>query len=317
MRKTEVELSIVIPVYNVKSYLKRSIDSVLNQDFQGYEVIIVDDGSTDGSSILCDEIAADNERVNVIHKVNGGLSSARNAGIAQAHGKYIMLLDSDDWIEEGCLKQFSVLFNQEFDLIMGRAWSIDDEGNKRSKLPYQMPVGEYSGRSFIKKLTGVDTSFCSPFYIYRKDYVIMNSLSFLDGILHEDELWMPLALLKAKTIYVSDIYFYYHYVRQGSIMHSSNYERSAESTLIVCEKLIDEYKNYPKNEIEYLRDRLAMLYMRALPQLEKPETAIAKFGRTMPLKYSVSWRQRAKALLLAISPKIYCSRVRLIRNYGA
>ncbi|MBO5569403.1 MAG: glycosyltransferase family 2 protein [Clostridia bacterium] len=312
-----VELSIVIPVYNVKDYLQRCIDSVLNQEYKDYEIILVDDGSTDGSGVLCDEIATGNECIRVIHKENGGLSSARNAGIAQVKGKYIMLLDSDDWIEEGSLKQLSTLFYKGYDLIMGRAWSIDDDGNKKSKLPYKMPVGEYLGRSFIKELTGEDVSFCSPFYIYRTDYVINNSLSFLDGILHEDELWMPIALLKADSIFVSDIYFYYHFIRQGSIMHSQNYERSAESTLIVCERLIEEYQQYPKGEIRYLRDRLAMLYMRALPQLSDPKAAIAKFGRSMPLKYSISRKQRVKAFLIVVSPELYCKLVRNLRSYEA
>ncbi len=315
MNNYTVELSVVVPVYNVKDYLQRCIDSILKQEYQDYEIILVDDGSTDGSGLLCDDIAVNNKRVKVIHKENGGLSSARNAGIAQVKGKYIMLLDSDDWIEEGCLKSLSRLFSKGYDLIMGRAWSIDDKGNKKSKLEYRIPTGEYTASSYVKELTGEDVSFCSPFYIYRTDYVINNSLSFHEGILHEDEMWMPVALLRAETIYVSDIYFYYHFIRNGSIMHSRNYERSAESTITVVEGLIEEYKHYNKSDIKYLRDRLAMLYMRALPQLKDPRDAISRVGRTMPLHYAVSLRQKAKAVVIAVAPRLYCKKVKSYRNY--
>lgn len=95
-------ISVVIPVYNVEKTLKRCMDSVLKQDFDDYEIILVDDGSTDGSSQMCEEYAR-LDNVNVVHKVNGGLGSARNAGIEKAVGEYICFVDSDDWIEKNYL----------------------------------------------------------------------------------------------------------------------------------------------------------------------------------------------------------------------
>lgn len=309
-----MELSIIVPVYNVKAYLRRCVESVIKQSYSDYEMILIDDGSTDGSGPLCDDLAQQDKRIKVIHKDNGGLSSARNAGIDIAQGKYLMLLDSDDWIADDCLRRFSILFSDNYDLIMGRAWTVDDVGNIKDKIKYRIPTGVYYGPDCMAELTAGEVSFCSPFYIYRTDYVNKNSLRFLNGILHEDELWTPIALLKAKTIYISDIYFYYHYIRTGSIMHSSNYQRSAESTLIVCEKLIEEYQFYPEEQIKYLKDRIAMLCMRAFPQLKTADSAIEKFGRTMPWNYSISWRQKTKAMLFAISPNLYCKFVRVIRR---
>lgn len=310
-----MKLSIVVPVYNVEGYLRRCVESVLKQDYEDYEMILVDDGSTDSSGKICDDLAQENEKVKVIHKENGGLSSARNAGINVVKGEYIMLLDSDDWIEEGCLKKFAPLMDQAYDLIMGRAWTIDDDGNKKDKIAYTKPAGVYTAPDSLEELTAGEVSFCSPFYIYRTDYVNKNSLRFLDGILHEDELWMPVALLKAKTIYVSDIYFYYHYVRSGSIMHSKNYERSAKSTLTVCKLLNIEYQNYPKALTRNLRDRMAMLFMRAVPQLESPDGAIKEFGRGFALRNSGSVKQKLKAVYFALVPKLYCKQLKKIRGY--
>ena len=99
------KVSIIIPIYNVEKYLKCCLDSILVQTFQDWEAILVDDGSKDSSGIICDEYAAKDARVRVIHKENGGLSSARNAGLAIASGDWIMHLDGDDWIEQDMLER--------------------------------------------------------------------------------------------------------------------------------------------------------------------------------------------------------------------
>ena len=92
-------VSVVVPVYNVKAYLEKCINSILNQTYENLEIIIVDDGSTDGSSDICDQFLKKDNRVFVIHKENGGVVSARQAGIDKAKGEYVIAIDSDDWIE--------------------------------------------------------------------------------------------------------------------------------------------------------------------------------------------------------------------------
>ena len=96
--------SVVIPIYNVEDWLSRCVDSVLSQDFTDFEVVLVDDGSTDGCPAICDGYADSDGRVNVIHKSNGGLASARNAGLQAASGDYIVVVDSDDWLADGTLR---------------------------------------------------------------------------------------------------------------------------------------------------------------------------------------------------------------------
>ena len=95
-----VKISVIIPVYNVIDFLKECLGSVLNQTYKNLEIILVDDGSTDGSSQICDEYKKKDRRIQVIHKENGGLSDARNAGIKIAQGEYFSFIDSDDWIHE-------------------------------------------------------------------------------------------------------------------------------------------------------------------------------------------------------------------------
>ena len=89
--------SLILPIYNVAHYLRRCIDSVLNEKFGDYEIILVDDGSTDESLNICNQYAGQYKKIKVVHKINGGLSSARNAGLSEATGKYIFWIVSDDW----------------------------------------------------------------------------------------------------------------------------------------------------------------------------------------------------------------------------
>ena len=97
-------ISVIVPVYNVEKYLKRCVDSILNQTYTDFELLLVDDGSTDGGPQICDDYAARDPRVRVIHKTNGGLISARNEGIHAARGSYVCILDGDDWALENMLQ---------------------------------------------------------------------------------------------------------------------------------------------------------------------------------------------------------------------
>ncbi len=100
----QTKVTVVIPVYNTKKYLKECVDSITNQTFKNIEILLIDDGSPDGSPVLCDELANTDNRITVIHKENGGAASVRNLGIEKAKGEYIMFLDSDDWIDEDAIE---------------------------------------------------------------------------------------------------------------------------------------------------------------------------------------------------------------------
>ena len=106
-------ISVIVPVYNVRSYLEKCFESVAGQNYRNLEIILVDDGSTDGSGALCEELARRDSRVRVIHKKNGGLGSARNAGIDAARGEILSFIDSDDWIEPGMYDTLTEIMHRE------------------------------------------------------------------------------------------------------------------------------------------------------------------------------------------------------------
>ena len=133
------EISVIVPVYKVEKYLDRCVRSLLRQTFDDLEIILVDDGSPDSCGSMCDAWAEKESRIWVIHKENGGLSSALNAGLAQAHGKYICFTDSDDWVEPQMLEHLHDLLQKHPDAQMAQcAYEIDKEERYVKQQPAEM-----------------------------------------------------------------------------------------------------------------------------------------------------------------------------------
>ncbi len=142
MTGDSMKLSVIVPIFNVKKYLRECLDSILRQSYREYELILVDDGSTDISGSICDEYAASDERINVIHKPNEGLVNARKTGLASATGQYIICVDSDDWIEQGMFERFVGLMDSEdVDLVLAARYK--DTGDSGRKILQAFPEGRY------------------------------------------------------------------------------------------------------------------------------------------------------------------------------
>ncbi len=155
-------LSIILPIYNVEKYLDRCMKSILKQSFKDYEIILVDDGSTDSSPILCDKYGKQLNKVKVLHKSNGGLSSARNAGLELAKGKYIFWLDSDDYISEEALSSIVKTLNKsEVDILKFNYRRQPNDIIRKSLLkPGLYNEEEYTQRE-IAKMLGISRSYVS------------------------------------------------------------------------------------------------------------------------------------------------------------
>ena len=142
------KVSVIVPVYNVSRFLPECIESVINQTYGDFELILVDDGSTDGSGIICDNYASKDNRIIVLHKTNGGLTSARNAGLSTASGEWIMHLDGDDWIEPDMLFEFVATADREkADLVEGSFRKVWDNGKV---LEYSLPYDHTDKETLLK-----------------------------------------------------------------------------------------------------------------------------------------------------------------------
>ena len=186
-------LSVVIPVYNIRDYVERCVRSVLAQPDVPLEVLIVDDGSTDDSGAVCDALAAEDSRVTVIHKPNGGLSDARNYGLCHAQGEYILFMDGDDWLAENvCPGLLQMALQDRADVVIGKAHFLREEPVMTR---WEEAVEEnftfhtvYTGKEYLLKCLqtgGLRVEVGR--HLYRTDFLRANGLQFCKGILHEDE----------------------------------------------------------------------------------------------------------------------------------
>ena len=219
-------LSIIIPVYNVEKYLRRCLDSVMSQSFRDYELLLVDDGSSDSYGAICDEYAVRDERIRVFHKTNGGVSSARNVGLEHAKGEWIYFVDADDEVLPCGLQALVSGIQDNVDVVMGGLQKCDEEGNTI----YEME----KGLEFLSKKDGILINYGASkvcvgnwgwmtIRLFRNSIIREHQLHFdPDVVYNEDELFIVRYLCKCQGIthYInSSVYCYYE--NSDSVMEST------------------------------------------------------------------------------------------------
>lgn len=198
------KISVVVPVYNVEAFLERCVHSLCRQTYTNLEIILVDDGSPDHSGDLCDTLAARDNRIVVIHKQNGGLSDARNTGIAHATGDYIAFVDSDDWYDPTMLEVLLTLCEQHGAQIAECSFRSVYHDRIQAETNCSGSVMEFTPVQAIE--SNLDWKYCKPVAwnkLYRKD--IIGEIRYPVGKLHEDEFTTHLFYLAAKKIVYIDI----------------------------------------------------------------------------------------------------------------
>jgi glycosyltransferase involved in cell wall biosynthesis len=215
-------LSIILPIYNVKDYLERCVNSILTQEFTDYEVIFVDDGSTDGSGELADNLCTRFKEAQVIHKKNGGLSSARNAGLKVANGEYVFMIDSDDWIEKDAFNVICNITSKDLPDILKFNYIRRPDG--KSVVSSAIP-GSYDTDQIRKVLipeavenTG-EYVFSAWSHVFKLSFIKNHGLEYVSEreIGSEDYLFNLQAYLKAQSITVISDAIYNYDLREGSL----------------------------------------------------------------------------------------------------
>ena len=216
---SEPLVSIIVPVFKVEPYLRRCLDSIVNQTYRNTEIILVDDGSPDGCPQICDEYAAKDNRIVVIHKENGGLSDARNAGINICRGEYISFVDGDDWIDSTYIEILLDLIQKEnADISITNHQEFYDEN--RTIPAYPLENRTYCGRDALRKLI----LFPSIHFIlswgklYKRK--LFDELRFPKGKIHEDQYTSYILLFLSQRIACKDVITYHYQKRPDSIMGS-------------------------------------------------------------------------------------------------
>jgi glycosyltransferase involved in cell wall biosynthesis len=209
-------VSLIVPVYNIKEYLPDCIQSLLQQTYPQLQILLVDDGSTDGSGALCDGFT--DPRIQVIHKKNGGLSSARNAGLDAATGQWVMFVDGDDYLAADAVERLLAAATPGTDMVQFAYREVPDANWKPesqvTETQVQTQVTDFFRRLYA--LGGIGASACTKLFARS----LFASLRFREGILHEDEELMTRLLPLCRQVVYTQLVLYGYRMRPGSIVHS-------------------------------------------------------------------------------------------------
>lgn len=315
--QTNILISFIIPVYNVEMYLEKCVDHIISQKKECIEVILVDDGSTDDSGEICDKLALADSRIHVVHKLNGGLASARNKGLEFVRGRYVAFVDSDDYIADNCLDSILEWIDKGgTDICFMNATKFYPNGYMESlgDCISRNEILNKSKRDVIKYLSErpkYPGSACTK--IYRYDFLEENNLHFpIDCRLSEDLGFVRDCILQAKTYDVLEIpYYFYRQNRKGSITNVVSNKTIEGLLMFICESvelLTDE--NKPKDkECEYAMSFVAYEYSILLYNYSRMQDEtdiwdlieknawVLDYGRTPKIKI-INWIRRILGLKL-------------------
>ena len=216
-----MKISVIVPIYNVAEYLPECIESVQKQTFDDFEIILVDDGSTDGSGKICDDYAANDARIQIIHQNNAGLSAERNAGLEIATGDYIAFVDSDDIVADEYLScMYEEITAQSADMVIAQHKSFKQSvGGSKPNTQNKNSLLVSGREACFIRYAGYDKVYPAVWgKLYRRE--IFNDLRFPLGRIHEDQYVISVALQKCRKILISDAELYYYRTRENSITNS-------------------------------------------------------------------------------------------------
>lgn len=305
-------ISFIVPIYNVEKYLERCVDSVLHGGSDEFEMILVDDGSNDSSGSICDRYAQEYKNIKVIHKNNGGLSEARNAGIKVANGDYLFFLDSDDYIIDNSIIRLNKLLvqNSGIDILFLNVRVIEKTKETIWKKNNVLVGQSYTGIDFLKaELSSGNFKAMAPIGVYRRSFILENELYFKKGILHEDEQWSPRVIAFANRVLVLNEICYIYEIRDGSITQKKDKTKNALDLMDTCVELKEYFSQTTDKQLQRLENRyLAKLYMGAVTRglFQGDQTKVmSKCTQKFVINCGITFSDKFRMYIFSISPKLY------------
>lgn len=304
-------ISVIVPVYNVEQYLNRCVESIVNQTYRNIEIILVDDGSPDNCPAMCDAWSKKDHRVKVIHKKNGGLSDARNAGMTIATGELMGFVDSDDWIAPEMYQRLYENMRQNDSDISAcgvqMVWEDETEPRMLTKSGSYVLNTEDAMRAIIQ-----ESWLKQPVWYKLYKAELIRDISFPVGKYHEDVFWSYQAVARARQVSVFDISCYHYRQRSGSIMSDSYSLKRLDALEAKCLRLTLVRNSFPAlEELARLDILFSCIYamqmcLKYLPEsdMESGRYRIMKaldFGKPYQQIFNVSLTQRVWILLSRVS----------------
>lgn len=320
----EEKVSVIVPVYNVEKYLRRCLDSIINQTYQNLEIILVDDGSPDNCGAICDEYAAKDHRIQVIHRENGGLSAARNSGLDAATGDYVAFVDSDDWLTGDFVEKLHAHAEQNALVVANMVfWESDTRNWTAMAQKESETIDSYE---FWRRTTGNE---CTPYIVscsklYPWKFFV--NLRFVEGLFHEDEAILHHIIDQVSHIHVIYEPLYYYRQNNTSIMGQGFNPKRLDGFVAWAERL----SYFRKNNMISHEDALAKKYWErykdqifSVDERDDPEHHRARaiqyykiaFPSLMRAK-SIKTSQKASIIAMRISPEFFQGMWRMIGAFS-
>jgi len=260
-----IKISVIVPVYKAEPYLCQCIDSIITQTYTNLEIILVNDGSPDNCGYICDEYALKDNRIKVIHKLNGGVSDARNVGINIATGDYICLIDSDDWVEHDMIEVlYKILSSNNADMSCCNFYTSYINSNISSDYDNQILIFN-SVQAIKQMLLNKHISWSASGKLYKK--ALFDAIQFPIGVLYSEDAIISFKILTQTNRVVSvNVPKYYYRQRKGSIMHCG-YNLKIMAHIDSAEKILIALQNNYQNIIELGNAGLLKANLNVLTQL--------------------------------------------------
>lgn len=307
------KFSLIIPAYNVEKYIKKCLDSVLNQTYNNYEIIIINDGSTDNTSKILESYKS-NKKIKIINQENKGLSNARNTGVSNAKGDYILFIDSDDFIEKELLEILNKTIKDE-DLVRFQI-RILDETNKIIKEYKEETFNNLNGIEAFNKLSKYNLVELAVCYAYKKDTFLKNNYKFEEKTYHEDFGLIPYIIISSKKV-TSINYIGYNYLqRKNSIMNNTDYEKEIKKSNDVLKhyKNLIKWSQNIKGDLTIYKSFIAnSVILKSLNLKEKDYKNYIKKLKEYKVYDDLltnNKENKIKKILIKISPKLYYKIIR-------
>lgn len=311
MESNKPKVSVIVPVYNVKAYLEQCLDSILKQSIKDIEIIVIDDGSTDGSGQVCDSYAQRDFRIRVIHKANQGISVARNDGLDIAQAEYVMFLDSDDWVEpEFCEIPYNIAEKTGSEMVVfRRVWHREKDVKAQAEFPSEGIISKKEILTDLWSLVGV----ISWNKLYKRE--VFNDIHFPVGRLSEDVAVTHRVIQKANSVYlINDCLYHHRCERPRSIM----WERSEKQ--IADEAVLNMLRYRDLKEWGYISEteevKQALFYLIKMGKDAELSDYCKEIIDGNSIAGDASWKMRVMYRMYRFSPGIFDIVSALIRTRG-
>ena len=310
-------LSVIVPIYNSEKGISRCLDSILAQEAPKIEIVLVDDGSEDGSEDIIKEYQKNHTNIAYYKKEHTGVADTRNFGMAKAKGDYIFFVDSDDYIDTQLLKRIEYYIEQKIDVIKFKLARTNEAGDILEKVPGAI-FDKVDGEEAFKRLYSTDVLLDSPcVYLFKRDYIQKNGFQFNVGTYHEDFGLIPIILIHADSVVSLDYYAYFYVQSSQSITRNTDYTKTIQKmkdSLAQYDIMLEKIK--PLNLGKEAEENIKIYYTNAIIQKLKElnikeqnefihEIKKRKMIRNIKVR---DVRQLVKRIVLSLSIRWYLKR---------